>query len=90
MSAWLSGTVADGIGLVRTLCVLAAFAYINAVGRSNPILFNALNLVGALLLIISLTVHFNLASFLLEIAWISISIWGLVRALRQRTPKVTP
>jgi len=80
----LSGTAADVIGLVGTVCVLAAFAYINLSARPNGVLFNAVNLIGALLLMISLLVHFNLASFLLEIAWASIALWGLARALRKR------
>ncbi len=84
MIDWLSGTAANAIGLVGTACVLAAFAYINLAVKPNGVLFNAVNLVGALLLMISLLVHFNLASFLLEIAWASIALWGLARALRRR------
>ena len=36
------------------------------------------------LLLISLSVHFNLAAFLLEAAWAMIASWGLLRALRAR------
>ncbi|WP_033073498.1 CBU_0592 family membrane protein [Sphingopyxis sp. MWB1] len=80
----LSSPVANAIGLCGTACVLAAYAYINMATKPNPILFNGVNLAGALLLLVSLMVHFNLASFLLEIAWGSIAIWGLVRGWRQR------
>ncbi|SNS59130.1 CBU_0592 family membrane protein [Sphingopyxis indica] len=80
----LSGTAANVIGLVGTACVLAAFAYINLTAKPNGVLFNAANLIGALLLMISLLVHFNLASFLLEIAWASIALWGLARALYKK------
>ncbi len=43
------------------------------------------NLVGAFLLIASLTVHFNLAAMVMEIAWAFIAMFGLVKALRERT-----
>lgn len=83
MIDWIPGLAADVIGLIGTACVLAAFAYINSAKAPNGVLFNAVNLIGALLLMISLLVHFNLASFLLEIAWASIAIWGLAKALRR-------
>jgi hypothetical protein len=41
--------------------------------------FNLLNLVGSLLLIASLMVHFNLASMLLEIVWSIIALLGLAK-----------
>lgn len=85
----LSSPVANAIGLCGTACVLAAYAYINMAEKPNPILFNGVNLAGAMLLMISLRVHFNLASFLLEIAWGSIAIWGLIRGWRQRQQEGT-
>ncbi len=47
--------------------------------RSTSIssLFNLLNLVGALLLIYSLTVHLNMASMALEIVWAAIALFGV-------------
>jgi len=36
---------------------------------------------GALLILISLYFSFNLASFIIEIAWLLISIFGLFKAL---------
>ncbi|NYZ66116.1 hypothetical protein H0A36_08830 [Endozoicomonas sp. SM1973] len=39
--------------------------------------FNAINLYGGIMLLISLCVHFNLGSFIIEIFWIAIAIKGL-------------
>ena len=45
--------------------------------------FNLLNLVGSLLLIASLTIHFNLASMALEIVWAAIAVIGLANTIRK-------
>ena len=65
--------------------MIAAYAYSNMTKRVDFVLFNALNLIGAVLLFTSLCVHFNLASMLLEIAWACIALFGLVKALRSRS-----
>ena len=81
MSSWL----ANAIGLIGSAILVAGYAYSNMAARVNFALFNVLNLVGALLLIVSLSVHFNLASMLLEIVWSAIALLGLAKALRSRT-----
>jgi hypothetical protein len=76
--------LADIVGLLGSAVMVAAFAYSNLAKPMNLVLFNLLNLVGAALLIASLSVHFNLASMALEIVWAAIAIGGLVVALRAR------
>lgn len=80
----MSGLAADIIGMIGTALFIAAFAYANAVPTLNKLWFNAANLAGAILLLISLSVKFNLAAFVLEAAWAVIAFWGLIRALRER------
>ena len=75
---------ANLIGLIGSAIFIAAFAYANAVERLNKLWFNAANLIGALLLLWSLSVHFNLAAFVLEAAWGLIALIGLIAALRAR------
>jgi hypothetical protein len=77
--------LADAVGLAGSAVMIAAYAYSNMAKRVDFVLFNILNLVGAVLLFISLCVHFNLASMLLEIAWAGIALLGLVKALRSRS-----
>jgi hypothetical protein len=43
-----------------------------------------LNAVGAGLITLSLCFDFNLSAFLIELAWILISLYGIVARLRQR------
>jgi hypothetical protein len=77
----------DLIGLIGTALFVGAFAYANWAETLNKLLFNALNLVGAILLLISLSVKFNLAAFVLEAAWAGIALAGLVAELRRRRRK---
>jgi len=72
------------IGLIGSAIMIVAYAYSNVVKAMDFVLFNALNLVGAALLIASLTVHFNLASMMLEIIWSFIALIGLIKALKAR------
>lgn len=75
---------ANVIGLMGSLLFIVAFAYANQAKQLNKLLFNAVNLLGAVLLLTSLAVHFNLAAFVLEVAWAVIAFVGLVRALIDR------
>jgi hypothetical protein len=75
--------IASIIGLIGSGLMVIAYGYSNTVNRLNFTLFNLLNLLGALLLIYSLTVHFNVASMALEVVWALIAIVGLAKALRK-------
>ena len=80
----MSGLAADVIGLVGSALFLAAFAYANFAPAFNKLWFNAVNLVGSVLLLTSLSVHFNLAATVLETCWGLIAAAGLVAAIRKR------
>ncbi|MCW1402269.1 hypothetical protein OKA06_07995 [Novosphingobium sp. MW5] len=75
---------ANVVGLIGSALFLVAFAYANASPQMDKVWFNAANLVGAALLLASLSVHFNLAAFVLEACWAVIALMGLVKALRDR------
>ncbi|MGH6785886.1 MAG: CBU_0592 family membrane protein [Novosphingobium sp.] len=74
----------DVIGLIGSATFIAAFAYANWAKTFDKLWFNLANLVGAALLLISLSVTFNLAAFVLEAAWALIALTGLIGALRAR------
>ena len=76
--------LANVVGIIGSALMVIAFAYSNMTGAIDFRLFNLLNLVGALLLLYSLTVHFNMASMALEIVWAVIALFGLVQAVRKR------
>ena len=75
----------DWIGLAGTLMVLLAFFLLQA-GRlpGNGIAYQLLNLLGAAGVLVSLLGTFNPAVFLLELTWVLISAYGIMRTLRNR------
>lgn len=71
------------IGFFGMACVCSAyFLAVNNVagwGSKEPKAL-WLNLCGAIALLISLCVHFNLGSFIIELFWIAIAVKGLIAA----------
>ncbi len=73
------------IGFVGTACIIAAYAYLTVKDKPNPFVLHGTNLTGAALLTISLLVHTNWPSLVLEGFWAAIAIFGLVKALRMKS-----
>lgn len=70
----------DVIGMTGTALVVGAF-FMLQLGKAEPtgIVYNLMNLTGAILLLISLCYNFNLASFVIELFWIAASLIGLYK-----------
>ncbi|HCU66321.1 MAG TPA: hypothetical protein DF774_11230 [Rheinheimera sp.] len=70
--------IADIVGMAGTCLVVGAF-FLLQLNKANPkgLLYNLMNLCGALFLLFSLCINFNLASFVIEIFWIAASLIGL-------------
>lgn len=80
----IDGFSANVIGLLGSALIVFAYGYNVYAKAVNPFVYNGTNLLGALLLTLSLMVHFNLASLLLEIVWIIIAIGGLIKAYQDQ------
>ncbi|MDF1796120.1 MAG: hypothetical protein P1U63_06240 [Coxiellaceae bacterium] len=78
-------SVSDIIGIIGVLMVLWAYVciQINKLTRDD-ISFSLINLVGSIFIIVSLCHTMNLASFVIEIAWLIISAYGIIRCLRHK------
>jgi hypothetical protein len=75
----------DVAGLIGSAIVIIAYFATQASWFSaNDPRFAWANLIGAALIIMSLTMDWNLAAFVMEIFWILISIFGLVRHYAHR------
>lgn len=72
------------IGFVGMACIIAAYAYLTWNEKPNPFILHGTNLAGAALLTVSLLVHTNWPSLVLEGFWAAIAIYGLVKAVRAR------
>ena len=70
----------DVAGIVGSVIVIAAYFATQAgwFGANDP-RFAWANLGGAVLIIFSLMIDWNLAAFVMEIFWILISVFGLAR-----------
>lgn len=77
-------TLANVCGFAGMACIIGAYAYQTGSKRPNAFVQHGTNLLGAMLLTVSLLVFTNLASLVLEGFWAAIAIFGLVRAWRER------
>jgi hypothetical protein len=73
------------LGLVGSACVIFAF-FINQQGWLSAAdwRYSALNLFGAVLILLSLWVEWNLPAAVIEAFWAAISLYGLWRWWRAR------
>lgn len=75
----------DLVGTAGVVSILLAYFLLQTERWSGQSLsYSLVNLIGSVMITISLIYDFNLSSFIIEIAWIAISIYGVVRA--RRTP----
>ena len=75
----------DWVGLVGSAMILGAFFLLQA-GRldGNGIPYQLLNLFGASGVLVSLLGTFNVSVFILEVAWVLVSAYGIWRTLTLR------
>lgn len=66
------------IGFTGMISVVTAYyGLVSNWWDKDDVRFNATNLYGGIMLFISLCIHFNLGSFIIEVFWIAIAIKGL-------------
>ena len=75
---------ASWVGFVGTACIIGAYGYLTIKDAPNPFVLHGTNLMGAALLTVSLLVHTNWPSLVLEGFWAAIAVWGLAKAVRGR------
>lgn len=75
----------DAIGLVGTILIVGTYMLLQS-NRidAKSLTYNVCNLVGSILLLISLCFNFNLASFIIECFWIFASLMGLYNYFKDR------
>lgn len=66
------------IGIVGSAFIVFAFYFIQK-NKNRMMFYNVINLIGAILLSISLIKQPNIGSIAIEVFWIIISIYGIVK-----------
>ena len=76
----------DIVGLVGVSFVVGTY-FLSQIGRMDVTqpLYPALNGIGAVLILFSLYFTFNMASFVIELFWLAISVVGLMRAILKKS-----
>lgn len=75
----------DVLGNIGVLLVLGTYLLLQLERiAANAIPYSLVNAVGAALIIVSLTQDFNLSAFVIETAWLIISVYGVARSLSAR------
>lgn len=78
----LAGNIAGGAGI---LCFLGAYFLLQkGVWPAAGLPYLGTNLAGAVLLMFSLLIDWNLPAFLLEAAWALITLYGMVKYFHRR------
>lgn len=73
--------IGDVIGIIGVLIIVIAYILMQ-IDRMDPkgFLFSLLNTIGAVLILISLWYDWNLASFVMEVIWFSLSLYGTIKS----------
>ncbi len=75
----------DAIGLIGVTTVLVSYFGLQAGWmKGDKLPYQIANILGALGILISLFYAFNLSSFVIQVAWIAISVYGIVRSFRNK------
>ena len=73
-------------GMLGVGCIILAYLLLQLDRiKSNQLSYSLINLTGALLVMVSLIRFWNLPSFVIEVFWVLISIWGIVKWIRHRS-----
>jgi hypothetical protein len=75
----------DTVGMIGVVVILSAYLLLQ-MGRlkSETLLYSVLNLIGSSMILFSLFFEWNLASAIIEGAWVLVSLFGIVRYFVKR------
>ncbi len=82
------GDHANTIGVTGVFLVLCAYILLQ-IGKMTVmhVSYSLMNFAGSIFILVSLLFYWNLASMVIEIAWLVISFYGLVKSMRLRFKK---
>ena len=73
------------VGMCGVVIVLVAYVPLNiGVLNQYSLRYQWMNILGALMILFSLIEHWNIATFFIEVAWIVISLIGVIKIWKKR------
>lgn len=76
----MEGIIYNTVGTIGVAVILTTYFLLHTEHiQSNQLLYSVLNLIGASMILISLFYDFNFPSFIVEVAWVFISLMGIMR-----------
>jgi hypothetical protein len=77
--------IGDVIGILGVLVIVIAYILMQ-IDRIDPkgFYFSLWNTLGAIMILVSLLYAWNLASFVMEVIWFSISLFGMIKGWEKR------
>ncbi len=79
-------TISDFIGIIGVFVIMIVYILLQLEKMdAKGFWFSFLNGIGALLIIVSLFFDWNLASFLMEFAWLLISLYGVIKFFKVKS-----
>lgn len=81
-------TLIDIVGLIGVALVIGTYLLLQ-MGRLSfsSLRYSCLNLLGSILILFSLYFNYNLSSIVIEVIWLSISAYGIVKYYRNKNMK---
>jgi hypothetical protein len=81
----------DAIGVLGVLMILTTYTLVHLDRiEVRSISYSLVNALGASLILVSLTVDFNLSAFIIETCWLLISMFGIYSSLRKNSRGLKP
>jgi len=76
--------IGDIIGITGVFIIVLAYILMQ-IDRMHPkgFLFSLLNTIGAIFILVSLLYDWNLASFIMEVIWFILSLYGTIRGYKK-------
>lgn len=77
--------ISDIVGIIGVVIILISYILLQFEKmKAKSIAYSVMNLVGAVLILYSLLFNWNLASVVIEIFWILISLFGIGKAIHTK------
>lgn len=77
---WDVCRISDYVGMMGVFLVLVCYCLLQLGFLSlKSFIFSFLNFLGSIFLLFSLMYHWNLASVIIEVAWLLISLYGVIQ-----------